>query len=481
MSALDLDGRGVGAGAEHEVGLEARVRVAAAATLAGTSSARAARRAASSSAEPPIAVERLANVPTAHRRVVEAQLDVVAARPRARRRRSARTSSRGPGRAGRRRCGRSPARRRSSTRARPRTARPRARRRARAPIRSARPVLGLDELDARGPCSARSRRSHRSSRAGSGAGTSARGCGGAARSGRSATGAPPGRRSARGTPPPPGARRRGTARPGTLVGARADHGHAARRRSCNSRTSASLHVCGGIALLANRYAPMSARISRAHGEHPAVRVERELDVGLQPAPLVGGEEVLVAGLDPFDRAVQAQRRGDHRDDLRPRRALGAERAADVGQDARAASSPSACLNAALRRCDVLRGDPHVEPVGAARRAARSARPPCAGSRATRARRERRARTLRRRRRDDCSKRSISSGSAMAQLLVVDLDQRRRVDRGGAPTRRAPARRAGRRSGPRRSRIGWAASATWTPGGAWTGSVAGDARVMDAGA
>src|SRR5215208_1570675 len=41
---------------------------------------------------------------------------------------------------------------------------------------------------------------------------------------------------------------------------------------------------------------------RAYGQHRAVVVERELDLGLHPAALVGGHEVLLAVLGPLDRA-----------------------------------------------------------------------------------------------------------------------------------------------------------------------------------
>ena len=68
------------------------------------------------------------------------------------------------------------------------------------------------------------------------------------------------------------------------------------------------------------------------GEHPPVGRDGELDIGLEPAPLIGGEEVLEAILGPFHRAAQvdSKHRGDG--DLGRDRPLAPEGAPDVGND-----------------------------------------------------------------------------------------------------------------------------------------------------
>ena len=101
---------------------------------------------------------------------------------------------------------------------------------------------------------------------------------------------------------------------------------------------------------------------RAHGEHAPVGVERELDLGLHSAALVGGEEVLEPVLDPLDRAAEPQRRRGRPPPPRARAALGAERAADVGQRTRIARVERARGRARARAVGVLRRDPRGQPV-----------------------------------------------------------------------------------------------------------------------
>ncbi len=71
---------------------------------------------------------------------------------------------------------------------------------------------------------------------------------------------------------------------------------------------------------------------RADREHPSATVERQLQLTLDAAALVGGQEVLDAVLGPFHRPPQVGRRDRRRDDLGRDRALAAEGAADIGHD-----------------------------------------------------------------------------------------------------------------------------------------------------
>ena len=67
-------------------------------------------------------------------------------------------------------------------------------------------------------------------------------------------------------------------------------------------------------------------------EDPAVGVQRELDRRALPAALRRGEEVLAPVLGPLDRAAELERGERDQRRLDRQRALGAEAAADVGDD-----------------------------------------------------------------------------------------------------------------------------------------------------
>ena len=241
-----------------------------------------------------------------------------------------------------------------------------------------------------------------------------------------------------------------------LVGARADRGHARGR----DRVAAAHQHRGRVRrrrAVAEQVGAEVGEDARTDGEHAAVAVERQLDVGLHAAALVGGQEVLEPVLGPLDRPAEAQRRGGRRRDLRRGHALGAERAADVGQP-HADARPERRREARERPVRVLRGDPDGQPVavGLGDDAARlhrhrgHARDRVVGAHDVRGGGERAldvagssARTA--------AARAPRAGRPPRRAGRTRPRRARRRPRPARATRPAPARRPGRRSGPRRPR------------------------------
>ena len=70
----------------------------------------------------------------------------------------------------------------------------------------------------------------------------------------------------------------------------------------------------------------------AHREQPAVGVDRDFEVPILLALVVGGGEALAAVLDPFDRRAEQHGRRRHHQLLRIERVLRPEAAADMRRD-----------------------------------------------------------------------------------------------------------------------------------------------------
>ena len=70
----------------------------------------------------------------------------------------------------------------------------------------------------------------------------------------------------------------------------------------------------------------------AHGEQPAVGVDRGFEVPVLLALVIGGGEAFAAVLDPFDRRAEQHGRRRHHQLLRIERVLRPEAAADMGRD-----------------------------------------------------------------------------------------------------------------------------------------------------
>ena len=349
--------RGVRARAEHEVGAEAGVRLERRALSPASRRSRTSR-AAISSAEPAIAVDAAgerADAVGRRGRVAEPDRHRRRARRRARRRRSARTSSRGPGRAGRRRvC--AVTRPSGSTATRASSNWPPARSTYSAtPVPTDALAVGRVARARRarppGPGSARSRRSRTLHPSGVWCGNARtrlrrRSSSGSSPSSRAAWSTVSSRKAA--ASGPPGA----AARAGRhLVGARADDGHARGR----DRVAAAHQHRGRVRRRGAVREQVGAEVGedpRAHGEHAPVGVERQLDVGLHAAALVGGEEVLEPVLGPLDRAAEPQRRGRGRRHLGRRRRPWSRtrRRRRAGSRGSRPGRPSACASPASVRC-----------------------------------------------------------------------------------------------------------------------------------
>ncbi len=207
----------------------------------------------------------------------------------------------------------------------------------------------------------------------------------------------------------------------------------------------------------------------AQREDPPVRVQRELHRRRAcPRPCGADEEVLVAVLGPAHRPPELLRGERDERRLDRQRALGAEGAADVGHDHADAglvavqASARAAPAAGARSARTSRPSADRPRRRRARRAAPSARPPAAGSRARSARRAPPARTRPPRRPSRCSQRTIGSparGSThRSQRLVLDLHLLGRDPPPRRATPRPRPRPAARRSAPRRRRAADAGSA-----------------------